>query len=90
MSLVHLARSLLFFSTVVPHGRTLPFVRCLNYVKLRNHCSYVPPSIAEAIYGKVPGARLDPSLSQWVVPCETEIDMALQIEFVKQFPRTLL
>ena len=50
-----------------------------------NSCSYVPPSVAEAIYGSVPGARLDTSLTQWVVPCEAEIDMAVQIKFVK-FP----
>jgi len=36
----------------------------------------VPPEIAEAIYGDIPGATLEDG--EWVVPCDVEINMALQ------------
>lgn len=39
---------------------------------------YAPPDVCEAIYGNIPGAKLDPKLQQWVVPCDAEVDMALQ------------
>lgn len=34
--------------------------------------------MCEAIYGNITGARIDTALGQWVVPCDAEIDMALQ------------
>jgi saccharopepsin len=40
--------------------------------------SYASVDFCNAIYGGVPGARYDSSLLQWVVPCNAEIDMALQ------------
>lgn len=40
---------------------------------------YAPQAICEAIYGGIAGARLDTTLGQWVVPCDAEIDIALQI-----------
>lgn len=43
---------------------------------------YAPTDVVEAIYGGVSGAAYDSSLGQWVVPCESEIDMALQFGFV--------
>ncbi|KAG7096969.1 hypothetical protein E1B28_004366 [Marasmius oreades] len=42
--------------------------------------TYAPTEICQAIYGNVPGAFLDTALGQWVVPCNAEIDMALQIK----------
>lgn len=44
--------------------------------------SYAPPEVCQQIYGNVPGASYDSSLQQWVVPCDAEIDMAIQIKFV--------
>ncbi|KAL0949984.1 hypothetical protein HGRIS_009998 [Hohenbuehelia grisea] len=41
--------------------------------------TYAPKEICDAIYGGVAGAKYDPTLGQWVVPCGAEIDMALQI-----------
>ncbi|KAL1755442.1 aspartic peptidase domain-containing protein [Schizophyllum commune] len=41
--------------------------------------TYAPDDIVDAIYKGVDGARFDSSLGQWVVPCDAEIDMALQI-----------
>ncbi|EJD01502.1 acid protease [Fomitiporia mediterranea MF3/22] len=40
--------------------------------------SYCPTDIAEAIYGGVNGAKYDPTQGMWTVPCDAEIDMALQ------------
>ncbi|KIK97871.1 hypothetical protein PAXRUDRAFT_135417 [Paxillus rubicundulus Ve08.2h10] len=42
--------------------------------------TYAPVDVCTAIYGGVPGAQYDSSLGQWVVPCDAEIDMALQID----------
>ncbi|TFK28745.1 acid protease [Coprinopsis marcescibilis] len=41
--------------------------------------TYSPPEVCEAIYGTVPGARFDPAISLWRVPCDAEINLALQI-----------
>jgi saccharopepsin len=41
--------------------------------------SYVPTHICDAIYGQIDGARYDTTMGQWYVPCDAEIDMALQI-----------
>ncbi|KAF5331633.1 hypothetical protein D9611_007674 [Ephemerocybe angulata] len=41
--------------------------------------TYAPPAIVEAIYKNVPGAALDTASGYWRVPCEVEINMALQI-----------
>jgi saccharopepsin len=43
-------------------------------------CSYAPVDICAAIYGNISGAYLDDDLSQWVVPCDAEVDVALQFE----------
>ncbi|EIN10744.1 acid protease [Punctularia strigosozonata HHB-11173 SS5] len=40
--------------------------------------TYAPTDIVQAIYGSIKGASYDSSLGQWVVPCNQEIDMALQ------------
>ncbi|KAF9247043.1 aspartic peptidase domain-containing protein [Melanogaster broomeanus] len=42
--------------------------------------TYAPVDACTAIYGGVSGAQYDPSLGQWVVPCDVEIDIALQID----------
>ncbi|RDB22850.1 Aspartic protease [Hypsizygus marmoreus] len=41
--------------------------------------TYAPKAICDAIYSSIPGAKYDSSLNQWVVPCDYEVDMALQI-----------
>ncbi|GJE84392.1 A1 family peptidase [Phanerochaete sordida] len=40
--------------------------------------TYAPPDVCNAIYGSVPGAKYDNALGQWTVPCDAEIDIALQ------------
>ncbi|KAF8559113.1 acid protease [Imleria badia] len=42
--------------------------------------TYAPTDVCTAIYGGISGAQYDSTLGQWIVPCEAEIDMALQIE----------
>ncbi|KAI6119350.1 aspartic peptidase domain-containing protein [Pisolithus croceorrhizus] len=42
--------------------------------------TYAPVDVCTAIYGGVAGAQYDSSIGQWVVPCDAEIDMALQID----------
>ncbi|KDQ28961.1 hypothetical protein PLEOSDRAFT_1112018 [Pleurotus ostreatus PC15] len=41
--------------------------------------TYAPKEICDEIYANVPGAKYDPSMGQWVVPCSAEISIALQI-----------
>lgn len=41
--------------------------------------SYISKEICDAIYSHIEGAHFDEGLSQWIVPCDCEIDMALQI-----------
>ncbi|KAG8218473.1 aspartic peptidase domain-containing protein [Butyriboletus roseoflavus] len=41
--------------------------------------TYAPTDVCTAIYGGVSGAQYNSSIGQWFVPCDAEIDMALQI-----------
>jgi len=47
---------------------------------IHQECRYAPTDVCQAIYGGVSGAQYESSLGQWVVPCDAEIDMALQFE----------
>jgi saccharopepsin len=47
--------------------------------------TYVSDEIANAIYGGVPGAKYNAAQGQWSIPCDAEIDMALQFAFVPYF-----
>lgn len=42
--------------------------------------TYAPTEVCQAIYGGVSGAQYNSVLGQWTVPCDTEIDMALQFD----------
>ena len=78
---------LLFYLTVALHTRKL----FINHGPTSTKQSwstisrYAPTDACTAIYGGVSGAQYDSSLGQWVVPCDAEIDMALQIECVPPF-----
>lgn len=41
--------------------------------------SYTNPTVAQAIYGSVPGAVLDTTANQWSVPCSAGIRLTLWI-----------
>ncbi|KAI0068713.1 acid protease [Artomyces pyxidatus] len=40
--------------------------------------TYAPVEVCQAIYGNVPGAQYNKAAGQWSVPCNAEIDLALQ------------
>ncbi|KAJ4478066.1 acid protease [Lentinula aciculospora] len=40
--------------------------------------SYVPTDVSEIIYSGISGAKYSSDIGQWVLPCDAEIDMALQ------------
>ena len=42
--------------------------------------SYAPPEVCEAIYQNVTGALQDPQTGLWSIPCDAEIDVAVQIK----------
>ncbi|KAF8138288.1 aspartic peptidase domain-containing protein [Boletus edulis] len=42
--------------------------------------TYAPTDVCTAIYGGISGAHYESSLGQWVLPCDAEIDVALQID----------
>lgn len=42
--------------------------------------TYAPPEVCEAIYSGVPGAQYDSAAQIWLIPCDQEVDVALQIK----------
>ncbi|KAG1768177.1 aspartic peptidase domain-containing protein [Suillus occidentalis] len=40
--------------------------------------TYAPTDVCQSIYGGISGAQYNSGLGQWTVPCDAEIDMALQ------------
>ena len=42
--------------------------------------TYAPREVCEAIYKGVPGAQYDSSAGLWLIPCDQEVDVALQIK----------
>jgi len=44
-------------------------------LRLRSYC---PTDVANNIYSGIPGARFDTISGLWSVPCDAEVDMALQ------------
>ena len=42
--------------------------------------TYAPPEVCQAIYGEIPGATFDSTSRMWLIPCNQEVDVALQIK----------
>jgi hypothetical protein len=72
----------------IVHGKTVPVTSMVTgaptdtavaLLDSGSSYSYAPKYVCDAIYSQVAGARFDSALGQWIVPCGTEIDMALQI-----------
>ncbi|KAI0352889.1 acid protease [Trametes cingulata] len=40
--------------------------------------TYAPKAVCDAMYGNIQGASYSSTLGQWVVPCDAEVDVALQ------------
>jgi len=73
-----------FASDGVSHGLTstisgVPNGRAVILLDTGTTYSYAGPSVAQAIYGNIPGAHLDKTLGQWIVPCTTGIHLTLWI-----------
>lgn len=47
--------------------------------------TYAPPEVCQAIYGGIPGAQYDSSAQLWLIPCDQEVDVALQIKWVRDY-----
>ncbi|KAJ6485016.1 aspartic peptidase domain-containing protein, partial [Mycena vitilis] len=76
-----LLEALLVGSTVVTPTSTVvgaPSNRAVVLLDSGTSYSYAPTAICDAIYGGVPGAQYNASLGQWTVPCDAEVDIALQ------------
>lgn len=43
-------------------------------------CSYAPKAIVDAMYGSIDSAEYSQDLGQWVVPCDSEVDVSVVIE----------
>ena len=43
--------------------------------------SYAPSQVCEAIYGNIQGAQFDSQTGLWSLPCNVEIDIALQFKY---------
>ncbi|KAK7470653.1 hypothetical protein VKT23_002076 [Stygiomarasmius scandens] len=63
-------------TTIVPD---VPSNRAVAVLDTGTSYTYAPEEICNAIYGGISGAQFDETLGQWVVPCNEEIDMAIQI-----------
>ena len=42
--------------------------------------TYAPSKVCEAIYSGIPGAQYDSSAQLWLIPCDQEVDVALQVK----------
>ncbi|KAF7776156.1 hypothetical protein Agabi119p4_4549 [Agaricus bisporus var. burnettii] len=66
---------------VVPHTQisTAPSNKAVVLLDSGASYTYAPKSIVDAIYANITGARFDEKSNQWLVPCDHEVNMALQI-----------
>ncbi|KAK0190944.1 aspartic peptidase domain-containing protein [Armillaria mellea] len=67
--------------TILPSSTTggAPSNKAVVVLDTGTSYSYTNTEVAEAIYGGISGSYYDSSLAQWSVPCNAEIDMAIQI-----------
>jgi saccharopepsin len=73
--------------SLIVQGRTVsvsstitgvPFNKAVALLDSGTSYTYAPVEVCDAIYKNIPGARFDDTTSQWIVPCDIRIDMALQ------------
>ncbi|KAF5369897.1 hypothetical protein D9758_001054 [Tetrapyrgos nigripes] len=63
-------------TTIVPD---VPSNRAVAVLDTGTSYSYAPKDICDAIYSGISGASFDPLTGQWTVPCNVEVDIAIQI-----------
>ncbi|KAJ7498927.1 aspartic peptidase domain-containing protein [Mycena latifolia] len=76
-----LLEALLVGNTVVTPTTTVagaPSNRAVVLLDSGTSYTYAPTAICDAIYSGVSGAQYSATLGQWVVPCDAEVDIALQ------------
>ncbi|KAH9179621.1 acid protease [Lactarius sanguifluus] len=77
-----LIEAILVGNSVIPMTTTVPNApsnRAVALLDSGTSYSYASPEVSNAIYGNIPGAQLDPQIGLWSVPCNVEIDAAIQI-----------
>ncbi|KAJ3722966.1 aspartic peptidase domain-containing protein [Lentinula raphanica] len=67
-------------STLSPSTQVanVPSNRAVVVLDTGTSWSYAPEDVCELIYSGVSGAQYSSDIGQWVLPCDAEIDMALQ------------
>ncbi|KAI9467080.1 acid protease [Lactarius psammicola] len=68
--------SVISMTTTVPNA---PSNRAVALLDSGTSYSYASPEVSNAIYGNIPGAQLDSQTGLWSLPCNVEIDAAIQI-----------
>jgi hypothetical protein len=77
-----LIEAILVGNSVIPMTTTVPNVpsnRAAALLDSGSSYSYASPEVTNAIYGNTPGAQLDSQTGLWSLPCNVEIDAAIQI-----------
>ena len=66
--------------TVTSKIPNAPVNRAVVLLDTGTSYTYAPPEVCEAIYSGVPGAKYDSTSRLWLIPCDQEVDVALQIK----------
>jgi hypothetical protein len=77
-----LMEAILIGNSVIPMNTTVPNApsnRAVALLDSGTSYSYASSEVSNAIYGNIPGAQLNSQTGLWNVPCNVEIDAALQI-----------
>ncbi|KAI1796319.1 acid protease [Ganoderma leucocontextum] len=67
--------------TVIPLSTTVsgaPSDKAVVMLDSGTSYTYAPKAVCDAIYGNIQGATYSSALGQWIVPCDAEVDVALQ------------
>lgn len=75
-------------TTVTSKVPNAPANRAVALLDTGTSYTYAPPEVCQAIYGGIPGATYDPNSQLWLLPCNQEVDVALQIKYVRDRKRT--
>ena len=74
---VHVGASPVLVTSKIPKA---PTNRAVALLDTGTSYSFAPPEVCQAIYGGIPGATFDPTSQLWLLPCNQEVDVALQIK----------
>ncbi|KAF8272058.1 aspartic peptidase domain-containing protein [Lactarius quietus] len=77
-----LIEAILIGNSVIPMTTTVPNApsnRAVALLDSGTSYSYASSEVGKAIYGSIPGAQLNSQTDLWDVPCNVEIDAAIQI-----------